>query len=184
MRTKEKGPIVLYNSDEAARKVTVTGWASKDGRFWGNDEHMARWDGCTHKLCECGEICDKSYTKCDKCIAKQRHEIFLKTPFKEWDGKTPVVLFDNDTYFFSEDDIEYYCDDNELKPEDLRLLICEPLCLSQIDYDYWNDDLPEDGELPPKVEEALKALNKAIEEEGTVSWWPGKFRTEYKPSTL
>jgi len=59
---------VLYASDEAAQLVTVTGWRSRTGRFYGSDEHLARWDGCTHQICECGAEMPRGFTKCNTCI--------------------------------------------------------------------------------------------------------------------
>ena len=40
--------IIMEDSPEAASIQTVTGWVSRTGRFWGNDERMARFDGSTH----------------------------------------------------------------------------------------------------------------------------------------
>jgi len=51
-QNKEPEKIVPYDSAEAASIQTVTGWVSRSGRFWGNDEHMARYDGCTHRKCD------------------------------------------------------------------------------------------------------------------------------------
>ena len=45
IQNKEPEKIVTYDSAEAASIQTVTGWVSRSGRFWGNDEHMARYDG-------------------------------------------------------------------------------------------------------------------------------------------
>ncbi len=49
----------------------------------------------------------------------------------------------------------------DTKPEGLR----------RIDEDYWCDDLPEDGEVPNEVYEALEALNKVIEKTSAVAYW-------------
>ncbi len=35
-------PIILPDSPLAARHRTVTGWVSRDGRFFGDDEQTAR----------------------------------------------------------------------------------------------------------------------------------------------
>ncbi len=43
--------IVMMDSDEAASIQTVTGWVDRHGRFWGKDEHQARWCGATHRKC-------------------------------------------------------------------------------------------------------------------------------------
>lgn len=42
-RNKEPEKIVPYDSSEAASIQTVTGWVSRSGRFWGNDEQMERF---------------------------------------------------------------------------------------------------------------------------------------------
>ncbi|HAT6800607.1 TPA: hypothetical protein JAN03_00980 [Citrobacter freundii] len=44
--------IVMMDSDEAASIQTVTGWVDRHGRFWGGDEHQARWCGATHRKCK------------------------------------------------------------------------------------------------------------------------------------
>ena len=41
-------PIIMEDSPEAASIKTVTGWVSRTGRFCGDDERMARFDGSTH----------------------------------------------------------------------------------------------------------------------------------------
>ena len=33
-------PIIMEDSPEAASIKTVTGWVSRTGRFWGNDERL------------------------------------------------------------------------------------------------------------------------------------------------
>lgn len=60
--------MIMRESAEAASFQTVTGWVSSNGHFYGNDERTARYDGCTHQLCEsCGvAVCFDEYV-CDKC---------------------------------------------------------------------------------------------------------------------
>lgn len=43
--------VVMYESTEAASIEAVTGWVDPHGRFWGKDEHMARYCGSTHRHC-------------------------------------------------------------------------------------------------------------------------------------
>lgn len=43
-QNKEPEKIIPYDSAEAASIQNVTGWVSRSGRFWGNDEQMARYD--------------------------------------------------------------------------------------------------------------------------------------------
>lgn len=59
MNTQQKEKkIIPYDSPEAASFKTVTGWVSSDGIFCGNDEHVARYRGCTHIKCN-----ESYYTK-------------------------------------------------------------------------------------------------------------------------
>lgn len=179
MGTKEKIKI-LYSAPEAAKKVTVTGWASSNGRFFGNDEHMARWDGCTHQICECGNEMERGWTRCVNCRDKKLNKTYSNYQYKEWDGKTPLALYNSDTFFWDADCIEDYLEDNNLEPKDLKLVYCRPEYLSEIDTEQWVESLPEDGELPKEFNEKLNEFNAFIRKQNPVSWFPDKYRTEYK----
>ena len=182
MKAKE---VILYEDQAAAKLVNVTGWVDKNGRFFGNQidsEHLARYSGCTHKTCECGELIEKMFTKCSKCreLAKiQRHK---DRKFQEWDGEEIVYSDKYQRYFYDADEIVEFCDDEEIDPSELRLLLCIPQYFNQIDEDYWSDVLPEDsdGELPNKLIEALVAFNEVIKSLPPVSYIPSEVRTEYK----
>lgn len=168
----------MYDSDEAAtHKTNISGWVTGGGLYYGKDEHIARWAGCTHIRCECGRIREKSYTICEDCRRKKSNERYAALPFVEWDGVTPLTLWDDDQYFFGEDDIAEYCEDNEIKSADLLLVICDPVYLSPLHEDYWSDSLPEEGELPPAIQKLVKELNDAIKKEGPACWKQGKKRT-------
>jgi len=168
MQNRDTKTIVLYNAPEAAQfKTNLAGWVSRDGRFYGEDEHMARYAGSTHKSCDdCGTV-NEIGRSCAPCREKHNAEKFAAYPVEKWDGQTPLCLFDSDRYFFGED-ILYWLEDH---PEEVRICKCKPGYLSLIDRDNWADDLPEDGDLPGGVEEALTALNKAIAEAGPSCWW-------------
>lgn len=182
---------IMYDSDEAAKHVTVSGWVSRDGVFWPDKdnpksaEHHARWGGCTHLTCECGNTHKKTWTICDDCRRKKADERYLAKPYKDWEGE-PLCLRDDDTYFFSEDELEYWAEEHEI--EDLsiiELVICEPQYATEINADdYFCDLLPEDmyvHDVAPKLAEAIEQVNKVIREEREImSWVPGKFRTTYK----
>jgi len=172
--------IILYDSDKAAKFVTgISGWVSAKKHFYGTDENLARYDGCTHKKCECGNSMERHYTKCSECRHKSAVERYNSFPFKEWDG-TPVVTWDGDKYFFSEEELWEYCDESEL--EEISLLFCQPNKWHKIDADYWSDEMPEnsDGELPKELQLALDNLNAVIETLPPQSYSPGKIRTTYK----
>lgn len=178
MREKQ---TVRYDSDEAATfKTGLSGWVSRDGHFWGDNEHMARWSGCTHTICVCGTAVEKGRVRCDSCQAKEDLEKFLAMEMVEWDGTTPVCTFKDDRFFFSDGDVLDYLADQE-HPEDERLVLCVPGRLSYISEDNWCDDLPEDGELPDAVAVKLAELNEAIKNAPTVCWWAGKQRINLEP---
>lgn len=162
--------MVLNTDPEAATFVTVSGWRSRDGFFYANDERMARWSGCTHILCECGKPTPKSYTKCEECRTKADRERYLDLPVVDA-GDGPFYMYRDDRYFWSLQDVYDYCYDEDIKPSDLMLVLAEPEYAREVDEDYWSDDLPEDGELPSDIAEALEALNKVIRERKEPICW-------------
>jgi hypothetical protein len=172
---------ILYDSPEAAQfRTDIKGWVSADGRFYGNDEHIARYAGCTHKKCECGGETEKSYTCCENCRAKNRAERYNKLPFKEWDGKEPICLYDGDEYFFDEDSLVDFLYENEFNGSDVMLVICEPVYHSFASGEDFADDAHEDYEPPDKLAKAIQELNKVIKELPPHSYMPGKTRTSYE----
>ena len=177
--------MILPDDPRAAERKQLWLWVSRTGEAYSDDstgERIARYDGSTHSRCDgCGSPCEKSRIRCVSCQKKTDDERYAALPFQEWDGDTPLAIFGSDDYFFDLDDVEMYCDTHDCAPEDLQLVLCNPNNLSEIDSDYWCDDLPEDGDLPPEIEKALAALNSTIREYGkAVSWFPGKIRTQVK----
>jgi hypothetical protein len=177
--------VIMYESPEAASIKTITGWVSSIGHFWGDNEHMARYDGSTHKLCEtCGAVVEqRSY--CQPCSTRKEIEKFAAMPREPWDGESPIYSELLDKYFFNGEVFDYLEDENGFEDEegnvvapyteaDLRLVHCDPRHLHCIESDTWEDDLPsEDGGefIPAEVQTALDALNEAIKKAGPVSWW-------------
>lgn len=172
---------ILYKSDEAAKFVTgIEGWVNRHGQFYGKDEHLARWSGCTHSECSvCGkETPVRGYTACDECREKGRVEKYHTMQRQKWDGETPLYSDSHDKYFFDEESLTDYRIDHDCTTESLCLIICEPNEFSIIDCDHFLDDLPEDGEVPSEIEEAVEALNKVIRAQSPASWSPGKFAAD------
>ncbi len=172
-------PVIPYDSPEAAQIKTVTGWVSRDGRFLGNDEHTARYFGCTHRPCEdCGALTPvHGFTVCDNgCHQKRMIARYEAMPRAAWDGKAMLYSDARDEYF---NDLERALDGLEEGETlaDLRLIICKPNYPRRVDEDYWSDDLPteEDGALPGELLEAVCALNAVIDKLPPLSWYPGKF---------
>jgi len=176
--------IILPESPEAAvYREDIKGWVSRRGLFFGDGEAgevRARLDGATHNSCqECTGTTERPHTLCKECSAKRQKKRYEAMPFREWDGKAVLVLFNDDKYFREQEEVEDYCDEFGIDPKDLMLVICEPVYCREIDpADYYHDIIPEDGELPRYVEDAFRKLNQTLTETKIpVSWTQGKFRT-------
>lgn len=177
--------VIMYDSPEAATfKTGIFGWVSSTGQFFGNGdgaERSARYAGSTHHVCECGQVAERMYTHCADCRSKREGDRYLKLTEVEWDGSTPLCLFEDDKYFYDEDDICQYCEDNEIESTQLRLVLCEPNSYTEVDVDAIapEDVSPEDydGDLPKEIQEALDNLNKVIREyKKPFTWSAGKKR--------
>jgi hypothetical protein len=104
--------------------------------------------------------------------------MYLKMPFKEWTDQA-VYCETIERYFFNEQELIDHCEENDIALSDLRLIICEENKFNEIDYEYWDDILPDesDGDLPKELEDALKLVNDVIKKLPPASYAPGKFRT-------
>jgi hypothetical protein len=175
--TKEK--IILAEDDEAAKFVTgISGWVDRHGNFHGKSEEMARYYSSTHKKCEeCKTaIINRGYRCCVDCIEKNDIERYSKLEKKVWNGEVYLYSDRDDVYFSDYDQLNDYIDEHQIENIDLlRLVICEPEHLRELDADYWADDLPEDAELPDSVLSALETFNASLKDAGVVGWTPGKF---------
>lgn len=174
--------IIIDTSDEAAKPHTIDGWISSRGIFF-KDEDMARFDGCTHRACrDCGEPVKKSWLICDKCRHEADQAQFDALPKDRWDGHSMIYSESAERYFRGPDDALDYLESEREEGdtsglESLRLVICDPQYLSEIDpNDHYVDVIPEDGDLPNWVENAFRILNATIREHrgDPVCWYPGK----------
>ena len=179
MEQKEK---ILYSSEKAAKRVTgLSGWVDGDGRFWGENEHMARWSGCTHVICEsCGnEVRKQSY--CEPCHQKKRDDKFEAYELIAWDREQPFAIFDSEEYFFDLGSFSDYVLEHELDLDDIQLVVCTPNYVKAVDEDYWEEYMPEGGDLPNEVQEALANLNQVIgRNKHILSWSQGDKRLDAK----
>lgn len=173
---KEK-KIILRDSPEAASIQTVTGWVSSTGRFWGNDEDMARYDGATHQKCiqNAEHPIYEINGYCRACWDEKQQAVYEAMPSEPYNDNACMV-FGTDRYFSEENDILDYCVDRGINPAELQLVHCEPNYASQIDEsDYYSDDLPEGGELPQVLQDAFDQLNEIIgHKKHVLSWSQGK----------
>ncbi len=183
---QDNAEMILPADDRAAKQVTVTGWVSRDGRFYGDDERIARYAGSTHSLCEdCGEPCSKSWLVCDACrekrdVEREKRDVekHAKRQVRPWDGICMLYSETLDEYFSEPGEVlkRLEEDESELSPSDLRLVLCEPNYPHAPDPgDCYCDELPEDGDVPDEVAEAFAVLAAALEKCAPLSWSAGKF---------
>lgn len=176
---------IMYDSPEAARYLTnIKGWVDINNRYWGDStaaERLARYSSCTHTKCECGAVMQKGYMYCEECRKRRNIERYNKFPFEEYVGQ-PVYSDSEDKFFFDSDEIEEYCEENEINPEDLRLQVCNPTYYPEVCADYWEEVLPEDGELNSLLVKELEDFNKVIRALPPASYMPADIRTAYKPN--
>lgn len=181
--------IIYYNSAKAAQPaklILVDGtekdlWIASDGRGY-KEENLARYAGCTHRQCKCGAWTEKRWTICEKCRSEARTERFKAMPPKPYDNG-PVVIYSDDTYFWSIDDILDYCHENDEKKEDLQLVHCVPTSIPEVDWDYFSDVVPYDSDgdvFSNEMKEAVENLNKIIREHKPVSWTEGKYKVTFE----
>lgn len=172
--------IILPDSPEAATyRTDICAWVSRDGTFYGDGprgEKVARYVGCTHVLCKrCGEATPKEHSLCDACTALYNAQRYAAMPRAKWDGETPLHSEVTEKFYYCLAEAEEDAAEME-EPQtlaDLRLVICEPVHATPLETDYFSDDLPDDGDIPQQIADAIDAFNAAVA--GVVlSWAPGK----------
>ena len=171
--------IILPDDPRAAILDTITGWVSRDGRFYGTDERIARYAGSTHARCQdCGVTCSKTWLVCPACREKRDIEKHAKRETRPWDGVCMLYSEALDEYFSEPGEILERLEEDEidLSPSDLRIVLCEPNYPRALEpADYYCDELPEDGDVPDEIAEAFAVLAATLEKCGPLSWSAGKF---------
>ena len=179
--------VILPSDDRAAKLVTVTGWVSRDGLFFGANERTARWSGSTHAVCSaCGEVCPKHYTKCQGC---RDLDSIAKHEARERRIYVSGMLYSHlrDRFFVDLDELLEYCEYESVNIADLQVVLCEPIRPRYLDDEDFADELPEDGSIAdsaPKLWELMQQWNAEIDRmcaagEGT-SWEPSKYALDTK----
>ncbi|MGE4296816.1 MAG: hypothetical protein AB7E47_02205 [Desulfovibrionaceae bacterium] len=112
----------------------------------------------------------------------KRKALFEAMEIVEWDGKSALHLYGTDRFFFDYEEIEEYCADHDISPTELHLVLCEPVYAGHLDgEDFWQDAMPEDGELPEELAAAVDKVNTVIDSLGPLSWRPGRKRVLLPP---
>ncbi len=174
----ETKPEIRYE-DSAEMRTGIIGWWCKScNRYWGSDEHMARYCCATSLPCECGGRTEARYSTlcraCRRVKVAARWEAMEKV---EWDGKTPVCKWDSDGYFFDEDELADHIADvihEGGSVECLRLAHCErsvPRTFEMAEFlqDYLGLDF-DDHQMFLAIDEEV---NSWIKKNAPVMWEPG-----------
>ena len=183
MTDKNIEEIILPSDPRAAKLMTVTGWVSRNGRFYGtgeNAERIARYDGSTVNECrECGSQCRKNHTMCDACTNKNRVEKYLALP--EADVPDGYLVCHAETYASDLSELIEELINDGISPTSACIYICKPNHAPDFNvYDHLCDVIPSEDdswEAPEEILEAAAALNKALHEHGrNISWTSGTTR--------
>ncbi len=165
---KMSEPIFPASPGVATYQTNISGWVDRHGRFWGEDEYLARFNGSTHKKCECGNVIEKN-GYCKPCSERKSIEIFNKYPTQEITDKylksgCPFYSDLGDAYYWGIDDLfdKLLDSGNPVSLENIRLQFCKPIYARELDEDYFCDELPEDGDIPPEIREAMATFNAMI----------------------
>lgn len=171
-----------YPYEENAEPCTIQGWKCRGcGKIF-PFQHLAQKccagdypcviTGCSNRL--------PSFAICPPCRSRRTRERYLKLVEVDWDGETPLVGFDDDRFFWSEEDLVEYLndiDDGELLLEDLMLVQCEianPV-FSMDKFleaaEFTNDDKPY-----PDATEVEAVVNDYLQNKLHKMWMPGKKR--------
>ena len=171
MNKEEK--VILPDSPEAAQRVTITAWRSASGYTF-FDEYSARYNGSTHRLCtDCEKVIERGHLVCNACQDLRDKAKYDSMPKAVWDENGMIYSDMADRYYSSIEEAIDDLDEDETV-EDLRLIICEPIFAHGLEPDDFVDELPEDGDVPDWLHEAIEAFNKSVKEGGPLSYSPGK----------
>ncbi len=173
--------------EQAAEKVTnLEGWVCKTCRqFWGKDQHMAQYCCAGDLPCKT-EGCDArvkkhSYMYCQPCLDKRDLDRFLSLEEADWDGETPLVGYNDDNFFHDEDSIREQAEEMDVKPWEMRLVVCvkeEPPTFDM--YEFLQDYLCEGQEEEANWGVMDKHVNAWIAKNAPTVWAQGKKRISEK----
>jgi hypothetical protein len=171
--TKKK---LHFKDVEVIKGVPPKKYYKADGVDWSLDEDYVRRQACTHLDCKlCGEETISHYTMtCESCRSKKELAAYNAFPLVEWNGTDGLSLYnDPETYFFDIDDVEQYCEDNEIEKKDLQLVLCEPTRFNEINVcEFQEEVIHEDWEPDAKLLELEAALNEYLRTASTRTWLP------------
>ncbi|MCW7764474.1 hypothetical protein [Photorhabdus luminescens] len=113
-------------------------------------------------------------------------KMYAEMPRQKWDGITPIAIFDDDQYFYYLDELLDFCYSNEVQPQDLKLVLCQPVYPKKLDFDgiyeMIFDNLPEYVEMQnyynPTIDSLIDAINAQIKKLPEFSWKKGNIAVD------
>ncbi len=182
-----KGKYYVLPKGAKVEKVKVEMYKAGDG-FAYQDERLAEYNIAIGGICECGNYIEgKERIICNKCREDKQKKKYDSFELVEWDSETPLTLFNSDTYFYDEESIDDYCEYENVKKEDLELVLCEKNDPPSFDLqDYCYDYLPEDYSIYDCTNknsglcggDVEKLVNDFLKGVSPVSWTGGNKRVK------
>jgi hypothetical protein len=184
MINKEK---IRFDQVAVKYRTDIKGWVGPDGRYYGDDERLARWANCDLVTCSmdgCVNSVNKTYTVCDACLEK--------SDIDKWKVAEKRKPMPEDRYFYSDYLDKYYGDLEEAQDEaeevgvsiaDLRLYHCQRARSPEIDLHDLVADLTPDGMEPwelltDEIILAAENLNRLLAEHKFDSFSPTKIAVD------
>lgn len=174
-----EGQTKLPFDRSASYRTDIEGWiCNVCRRYYGREdwsERAAR--SCCAESVPCDECGSHNPARsyCRACAAKRTAERYHAATRVEWDGTTPLALWDDDTYFFDTDDLVCWLeDDDERTLENTWLCVCKPVNGPRFDVSDWLCDyLNEDGDLPEGASEIERMVNDWVAKHAPLCWYSG-----------
>lgn len=164
---------IFPEQDEAAvYKENIKGWISRHGQFFGDNEDGARYSGATHFRCDsCETTVNKGRRLCQSCSNKFKTTRYATLTKEKWNGEALYSeMFDE--YFFDEDELIDFMQTNECMLDELLLVTCQLEPWPELDIDFFDEALPEDGDVPFELVEAVNAFNETVKKTKPITWYP------------
>jgi hypothetical protein len=160
------------NYDTDAERITIDVWRCKTcGRVYAMANGFSEAESERYARRCCSEntpchICGVNRTRypncaCDDCLHKAEVERWEKCEVQPLEF--PLTVQDDDVWFFDEEELLEYCENNDVAPDDLLLRIAERMTPSLFyPADYWVDYLHEDDDScdDPECRELADKLNE------------------------
>lgn len=122
--------------EDAAVQETriITGWVcTVCGRLWELESQARYCHGRSNRPCRtktCPNRVDSPYAMCRACREEEATKTWEAMPRVEWDGVTPLCVYEGDQFFFDAESVQDYVStmmhDHGWTLDQIRLVECDP----------------------------------------------------------